>query len=124
MWVDDLSQIGYIDIPKTSRSLARDEPCIGDDDLSGVYFHPSVRVQEAEHRARQGKFLDEDDFRNQLRKSESFASRQLQKLCPSIDINKALANQEQYDPHDNILLIVTFHKKDYESIPLLEIMYR
>ena len=130
MWVRDLKDIGWPFLPQkddiavVQPSQAKDEPCYGDDSLSGVYFHPSVRIKEIEHRARQGKFLDEDDFRNQLQKSASFASRMLQTLCPSIDIKKAVANQNQYDPHDNILLIVTFFKKDYETIPLLEIMYR
>ena len=124
MWVRDLRSIGFPDIEVLPQSQAKDEPCAGNDNLSGVYFHPSVRIKEIEHRARQGKFLDEDDFRNQLQKSASFASRMLQTLCPSIDIKKAVANQNQYDPHDNILLIVTFFKKDYETIPLLEIMYR
>lgn len=130
MWVRDLKDIGWPFLPQkddiavVQPSQAKDEPCYGEDSLSGVYFHPSVRIKEIEHRARQGKFLDEDDFRNQLQKSASFASRMLQTLCPSIDIKKAVANQNQYDPHDNILLIVTFFKKDYETIPLLEIMYR
>ena len=130
MWVRDLKDIGWPFLPQqddiavVQPSQAKDEPCVGEDSLSGVYFHPSVRIKEIEHRARQGKFLDEDDFRNQLQKSASFASRMLQTLCPSIDIKKAVANQNQYDPHDNILLIVTFFKKDYETIPLLEIMYR
>ena len=42
----------------------------------------------------------------------------------SVDLETALANYNKYDPHDNILLIVTFYKKDYHNIPLLEIMYR
>ena len=75
------------------------------------------------HRSRQGKILVED-FEHQLKKSESFASRMLKRLCPSVDLKTALANYNQYDPHDNILLIVTFYKKDYHNIPLLEIMYR
>ena len=131
MWVRDLRSIGYNDSSVVPASEAKYEPCIcnpqpctGDDHLEGVYFHPSVSIKEIEHRARQGKFLDENDFRNQLRQSANFASRMLQTLCPSIDIKKALANQNQYDPHDNILLIVTFYKGDYETIPLLEIMYR
>ena len=94
MWVRDLKDIGWPFLPQqddiavVQPSQAKDEPCVGEDSLSGVYFHPSVRIKEIEHRARQGKFLDEDDFRNQLQKSASFASRMLQTLCPSIDIKK------------------------------------
>jgi len=123
MWVSDLKSIGYEDIKTVQSFEAQQEPCIGQDALKGVYFHPSVRIKEYEHRSRQGKILVED-FEHQLKKSESFASRMLKRLCPSVDLKTALANYNQYDPHDNILLIVTFYKKDYHNIPLLEIMYR
>lgn len=125
MWIYDLKFIGFEDVIVISNSEAAQAPCIGQDSLGGVYFHPSVRVQEYEHRSRQGKALAEENFENQLKESESFASRMLKRLCPSVDLKNVLSdNLESYDPHDNILVIVTFTKKDYENIPLLEIMYR
>ena len=29
-----------------------------------------------------------------------------------------------FDQHEDLLLIVTFYRKEYDSIPLLEILYR
>ena len=110
MWVSDLKSIGYEDIKTVQSFEAQQEPCIGQDALKGVYFHPSVRIKEYEHRSRQGKILVED-FEHQLKKSESFASRMLKRLCPSVDLKTALANYNQYDPHDNILLIVTLQEQ-------------
>ena len=82
MWVSDLKSINYEDIAVTSFKDSQ-EPCIGQDALTGVYFHPSVRIKEYEHRSRQGKILIEDeDFEHKLKKSESFASRMLKRLCP------------------------------------------
>ncbi len=123
LWLDDLRMIDFEDIPVVDSNQAAQEPCIGADSLDGVYFHPSVRLREYEHRSRQGKVLAED-FASQLKKSEVFASRMLTRLCPSVDLKSALDNYNNYDPHDNILLIVTFYEKNYTNIPLLEIMYR
>ena len=125
MWVSDLRSINYEDLAVVPEDKALEEPCIGQDALTGVYFHPSVNIKEQEHRSRQGKILiEEDNFENKLKRYESFASRMLKRLCPSVDLKTALSNYNNYDPHDNILLIVTFYQKDYHNIPLLEIMYR
>ena len=50
MWVSDLKSIGYEDIKTVQSFEAQQEPCIGQDALKGVYFHPSVRIKEYEHR--------------------------------------------------------------------------
>lgn len=66
-----------------------------------------------------------EEFEESIQKAESFASRMIQRLCPTVDLKTALSNlNNDYDSHDNILLIVTFYRKDYHNIPLLEIMYR
>lgn len=123
MWVQDLRLINYQDSVAIGNAVQSEEQaCIGPDALNGVYFHPSIRLQEQEHRSREGKVLLET-FENNLKKSEAFASRNLQKLCPALDLREVMS-YEKYDPHDNILVIITFPKKDYHNIPLLEIMYR
>ena len=40
-----------------------------------------------------------------MEKAERFASRMIQRLCPAVDLEKALINYKQYDPHDGLLLI-------------------
>ena len=37
LWIQDLKAVGYQDIPVASESSG---PCIGDNALEGVYFHP------------------------------------------------------------------------------------
>lgn len=127
MWISDLLAIGFVDIPilQGHSDPKAASPCIGDDALTGVYFHPSVRINELKHqRSRGGRVLIET-FESQIKKSETFATKMLKRLCPTVDLAQtALANVDKYDPHDGILLIVTFYKKDYHNIPLLEIMYR
>ena len=67
---------------------------------------------------RGGKSLSEiklnDDYVNTQIKS-------VLKLCPAVDTTE-LAIFE--DLHEDILLIITFYRKEYDNIPLLEIMYR
>jgi len=129
MWVSDLISIGYKNTPVIPNEILPHEPCIGTDSLSGVYFHPSVGPKnnnelQQQQSSRQGKSINDEGFENKLEKAERFASRMIQRLCPAVDLEKALINYKQYDPHDGLLLIVTFYKKDYHNIPLLEIMYR
>ena len=103
MWVSDLRTIGYEDTPVMPASLTAYEPCIGTDSLTGVYFHPSVRQNELEQRSRDGKSIA--GFETKLKKSQQFASRMIQRLCPAVDLGDALANFNKYDPHDGLLLI-------------------
>ena len=39
LWIQDLKAVGYQDIPLASEKEAAG-PCIGDNALEGVYFHP------------------------------------------------------------------------------------
>ena len=80
---------------------------LGTDSLSGVYFHPSVgpKNNELQQSPRQGKSVNDEGFENKLEKAERFASRMIQRLCPAVDLEKALINYNQYDPHDGLLLI-------------------
>lgn len=52
--------------------------------------------------------------------TEEYAVKQIQRLCPTVDVTD-LANG---DVHEDLLLIITFYRKEYQNIPLLEILYR
>ena len=82
------------------------------------------------------------------------AAKQIQRLCPSVDTTslqskgnldcqlleilnsvknffkcliikiKLFIDFTGFDQHEDLLLIVTFYRKEYDSIPLLEILYR
>ena len=44
MWVRDLVHVGYDDIRATRGFVGSNHnPCIGDDALPNVYFHPAVQ---------------------------------------------------------------------------------
>ena len=43
--------------------------------------------------------------------------------CDNININLTI-DFTGFDQHEDLLLIVTFYRKEYDSIPLLEILYR
>ena len=97
-------------------------PCIGDTSLEGVYFHPNVKEEptgaegdansSGSKESRSGKALDIDG---------DYAARQVKALCPGADTSN-LAVYE--DVHEDTLLIITFYRKEYHNIPLLEILYR
>ena len=89
---------------------------------------------------------------NQHEDGHSIAAKQIQRLCPSVDatslqdkgkspnISNASIGRFMdieanecwliflpfigFDQHEDLLLIVTFYRKEYDSIPLLEILYR
>jgi len=133
-WVNDLKAVGYSDLEIPEEK----SPCIGDVALEGVYFHPNVKEEEETsddsasnvvfpndavvfpteaaanvgHRQRSGKSLDIDG---------NYAAKQIKRLCPAVDTSN-LAIYE--DVHEDTLLIITFYRKEYHNIPLLEIMYR
>jgi len=150
LWTLDLLQVGYDDVPtvdvgnghhmysglsapsataagKPAGSMA--SPCIGGDALRGVYFHPAVQADA---------FLDERELGEELPRSPKalggsasvsqlnrlVAARAVQRLCPAVDVYGALEKADGEDSHDDLLLIVTFDKPEYASIPLFEVIYR
>ena len=58
---------------------------------------------------------------NNLADNEASALKQIKKLCPAVDTSELTIYE---DLHEDILLIITFYRKEYQNIPLLEIMYR
>ena len=49
----------------------------------------------------------------------------IQRLCPTVDVEQATtAACESCDRHENLLLIVTFNRREYHNIPLFEVIYR
>ena len=101
--------MGYDDL---GLAVGESTPCIGDDALKGVYFHPHVQEQVVaeDQEPREGKAWD---------LSSDYAAKQIKRLCPTIG-----SGQLAKDVHEDILLIITFYTKEYHNIPLLEIMYR
>ena len=62
LWINDIQHVGYNDIAapsasKSSSTLAATSPCIGEENLQGVYFSPAVQHGWDTAR-RKSKFID------------------------------------------------------------------
>ncbi len=102
LWVRDMEDVGYTDVPTGSRSQmgflsggSSGSPCIGDDGLQGVYFSPALQRNWEQQRSRESKFID--SFLPASKSNSAFVNKQLstraiERLCPTVD----LQNQVHY----------------------------
>ncbi|TRY81053.1 hypothetical protein TCAL_09447 [Tigriopus californicus] len=125
MWVKDLLHVRYKDIPRRRSSNGYTHtPCIGDDALFNVYFHPAIQYQAP--RSPKALTLTEEEGRSlsTTQLNRQVTNQVVQRLCPTVSVESAFKECAKCNRHENILLIVTFNKKDYSNIPLFEVMYR
>jgi hypothetical protein len=91
--------------------------------VSAAYFLPAGQTDSQKDESGGGDLMAPRGGKSlpDIRIDDDYVSKQIKLLCPAVDTTE-LAIFE--DLHEDILLIITFYRKEYHNIPLLEIMYR